>query len=68
MLRFVGNAAVRRLRGATTADEITGSVITYDNRAETFAVDGGGNGGRVRAVLTPAADAPASTPASAPAR
>ena len=59
MVRFVDNASVRRLRGGTPADEITGSVITYDNGAETFSVQGGatsGNpsgSGRVRVVLTP---------------
>lgn len=62
VLRFVGNAAVRRLRGGSTADEITGQLITYDNRAETFNVDGGGNGGRVRAVLTPAAEPASGAP------
>ena len=41
MVRFVGNAQVRRLRGATLADEITGSLITYDNAAEVFSVSGG---------------------------
>jgi lipopolysaccharide export system protein LptA len=57
---FIGHAQVRRLRGATPADEINGSQITYDNAAEVFSVQGGatsaspGNpGGRVRAVLTP---------------
>ncbi len=59
-VRFVGTAAVRRLRGAATADEISGGLITYDNLAEVFSVQGrpGGaadSGGRdrVRAVFTP---------------
>jgi lipopolysaccharide export system protein LptA len=55
-LRFVGNAAMRRLRGAATADEITGGLITYDNTSEVFNVAGaapGEAGGRVRAILTP---------------
>lgn len=60
VLRFIGNASVRRLRGGSAADEISGQLITYDNRAEQFNVDGGGNGGRVRAVLIPAPDAAAS--------
>ena len=55
-LRFVGKAAMRRLRGGATADEITGGLITYDNTTEVFSVAGaasGEAGGRVRAVLTP---------------
>jgi lipopolysaccharide export system protein LptA len=59
-VRFVSNAIVRRLRGAAIADEITGSLITYNNTSEVFSVSGGtpststgSPGGRVRAVLTP---------------
>jgi lipopolysaccharide export system protein LptA len=69
VVRFVGAAQVRRLRGGATADEITGSVITYDNGNETFNVQGGApsaagasapSTGRVRVVLTPRPDVPAS--------
>ncbi|MBK1689479.1 lipopolysaccharide transport periplasmic protein LptA [Rubrivivax gelatinosus] len=79
-LRFIGNGAVRRLRGAIVADEITGSQIVWDNTAETFSVAGGETtsanpSGRVRAVLSPRADgnapapsAPASAAPLAPAR
>lgn len=58
-IRFVTNAAVRRLRGSTVADEIAGNVVSYDSIAEVFSVSGGAAstpsnpGGRVRAVLTP---------------
>ncbi len=58
-IRFVNNAAVRRLRGATLADEVTGNLVTYDSTTEVFSVSGGAPptaanpGGRVRAVLTP---------------
>jgi lipopolysaccharide export system protein LptA len=58
-IKFIGNAAVRRLRGATVADEITGNLVTYDATTEVFSVSGGATttaanpGGRVRAVLTP---------------
>lgn len=58
-IRFVNNAAVRRLRGTTVADEISGSMVSYDSISEVFSVSGGGAatpanpGGRVRAVLTP---------------
>jgi len=83
VVRFVGNAQVRRLRGSTPADEINGSVITYDNGNETFSVQGaasaagagsaaaGEGGGRVRVVITPrpeAALAPPATAASEPRR
>ena len=57
-VRFVNAAVVRRLRGTAVADEITGSVVSYDASSEVFSVSGGppnanGTGGRVRAVLTP---------------
>ena len=58
-IRFVNNAAVRRLRGAKLADEITGNLVTYDSTTEVFSVSGGAPataanpGGRVQAVLTP---------------
>ena len=44
---------------ATSADEITGNLVTYDSTTEVFSVTGGAPataanpGGRVRAVLTP---------------
>ncbi len=67
-LRFVGSGAVRRLRNGTVADEITGERILWDNAAEVFRVEGGAvsatnPGGRVRAVLSPRAEVPASAPA-----
>ncbi len=66
-LRFLGNGSVRRLRGGTVADEITGGVIVWDNAAEVFRVEGGAKsasnpGGRVRAVLSPPPEPPASAP------
>lgn len=66
-LRFIGNGAVRRLRGATVADEITGARITWDATAEVFSVEGGAAsaanpGGRVRAVLSPRTEPAASQP------
>lgn len=80
VVRFSGSAVVNRLRGTTVADTITGNVITYDNTAEVFSVEGGaanggpGADGRVRAVLSPrdgspaaAAAASAASAASAPA-
>ena len=76
VVRFAGNAQVRRLRGGAAADEISGSVITYDNGNETFNVQGAattpgvaaapGNG-RVRVVITPKPE-PATPPAAEPKR
>ncbi|WP_235835129.1 lipopolysaccharide transport periplasmic protein LptA [Piscinibacter terrae] len=72
-IRFVNNATVRRLRGESIGDEITGSQVTYDNTTEVFSVSGGaqGNaganpstGGRVRAVLTPREGTPAAAEAA----
>jgi lipopolysaccharide export system protein LptA len=67
-LRFIGQGAVRRLRGAVVADEITGARILWDNGAEVFRVEGGAVSqtnptGRVRAVLSPRDE---SSAASAP--
>lgn len=59
VIRFVNNASVRRLRGASSADEIAGNLVTYDSTTEVFNVSGGAPataanpGGRVRAVLVP---------------
>jgi len=74
-LRFTGNAQVRRLRGGVAAEDIQGSVIVWDNAAETFSVQGGAAtpsnpSGRVRAVLSPpraeAASAAGSAAAATP--
>ena len=67
-LKLIGNARAQRLRGSAVADEVTGNLITYDNRNELFSVAGDpAKGGRVRAVLTPPPAADASSPASSPA-
>lgn len=67
-VKFIGNAEMRRFRGATLNDEVSGSLITYDNTSDVFSVDGGATtgapaapGGRVRATLAPrpGASAPA---------
>lgn len=70
VVRFAGNAQVRRLRGGTPADVISGAVITYDSGNETFSVQGGAtaggvsapNGGRVRVEIAPRPEAGASSP------
>jgi lipopolysaccharide export system protein LptA len=71
VVRFVGDAQVRRLRGDQQADEISGNVITYDNGSETFNVAGAAAppgqaasapGGRVRVVITPRPEPATSAP------
>ncbi len=70
-IRFVTNASVRRLRGAGTADEISGNLVSYDSITEVFSVSGGAAstpanpGGRVRAVLTPREGSAAAAEAAA---
>jgi len=68
-IRFVGDAAVRRLRGSVVADELSGQTVAYDNTSEVFSIVGGAPSpsnptGRVRAVLTPRQASAASPPAS----
>ncbi len=76
-VKFIKRAQLRRFRGATLADEMTGNLITYDNLTDVFAVDGSPTtpgaatvpGGRVRAVLAPrntASAASAPPPAASP--
>jgi lipopolysaccharide export system protein LptA len=70
-VKFIKHAELRRLRGAQLSDEMTGSLITYDNGTDVFTVDGGPagpapGGGRVRAMLAPRPDASAPAPASGP--
>ncbi|MES2937071.1 MAG: lipopolysaccharide transport periplasmic protein LptA [Pseudomonadota bacterium] len=71
-VKFIGRAEMRRYRGAALADEVSGSLITYDNSNDVFAVDGspagsapGTPGGRVRATLAPRPAASAAAPAAA---
>jgi lipopolysaccharide export system protein LptA len=68
-VRFIGNANVRRMRGTTVADEVTGAVIVYDSRTEVFTLEGGSASpnpnGRTRIVMMPRVQ-PGDLPASAP--
>jgi len=68
-VRLINQAVMRRFRGNTLADEVSGSTISYDNTTEVFQVVGGPASaaapGRVRGVLTPR-EAPASAPATRP--
>ena len=74
-VKFIKRAEMRRFRGATLADEVVGSLITYDNSTDVFNVDSGPAGTvggpiasntRVRAVLAPrnTASAPAGASSS----
>jgi lipopolysaccharide export system protein LptA len=72
-VRFVKQAELRRLRGASVADEITGAVITYENLTDRFTVDGSASSpvagvapGRIKATLTPKSEgaAPSVPPAN----
>jgi lipopolysaccharide export system protein LptA len=73
-VKFISKAQMRRYRGAALADEIRGSVIVYDNAADSFSVDGNpantpktagsASSGRVRVMLIPKPEATA--PATAP--
>jgi len=74
VVKFVRKATLRRLRGASLADEITGGLIVYENLTDTFSVDGSTAKGaptvpgqRVRAMLTPKQDGTTpAAPAAAP--
>jgi lipopolysaccharide export system protein LptA len=76
-VKFIRRAELRRYRGTTLNDEMTGSLIVYENSTDVFTVDSGATqgapaagGGRVKAMLTPrsAASAPAAPAPSAPAQ
>jgi len=71
IVKFVGQAQLRRYRGATLGDELSGALIVYNNQGDVFSVDGsavplspGASGGRVRAMLSPK---PVSAASSVPA-
>jgi lipopolysaccharide export system protein LptA len=72
-VRFTKRAQLRRYKGATLNDEMTGGVILYDNTTDVFTIDGGvatgtpgAPGGRVRAMLTPKPEAGATRPTTTP--
>ncbi|MDB5847373.1 MAG: lipopolysaccharide transport periplasmic protein LptA [Rhodoferax sp.] len=78
-VKLIKRAVMRRYLGSTLGDETTGAVIVYENTTGVFTVDGGlanpanqasgssaGNGGRVRAMLSPKPAASAAAPATGP--
>ena len=59
-VRLIDNAEVRRYRGAVLGDQMTGSLIIYENLTDVFTIDGQRNAagapsntGRVKAILAP---------------
>lgn len=68
-VKLTKRAQLRRYRGATLSDEMSGAVIVYNNATDVFSVDGssargtpGASGGRVRAILTPKGSVTEPTP------
>jgi lipopolysaccharide export system protein LptA len=68
-VKFIKKAQLRRYRGATLGDELTGGVILYENTTDVFTIDGavtqgraGAPTGRVRAMLSPKPEAAAAGP------
>ena len=78
IVRFIGDAVMRRYLGTQQNDETRGNVIVYNSRTEVFTVEGSPSGstpgnpsGRVRATLTPVpreGGQPAPPPAGTPLR
>lgn len=65
VIRFIGNAWVRQLRGEQVASEVRGATIVFNKRTEICTIEGGDTAitkGRARLVLMPRA---ASGPAAA---
>ncbi len=56
VLRMTGQSVLRRWRGTTLADEMTGHTIVYDRNRDTWEVSGQ-QSGRVRGVLAPRQEA-----------
>jgi lipopolysaccharide export system protein LptA len=69
-VRFEKSAVLRRYRGTTLADEVSGAHILYENLTDKFSVDGSSPGatgapkGRVRATLTPKPESAPSLPSA----
>lgn len=72
-VKFISKAQLRRFQGATLNDEFNAGVIVYNNTTDVFTLDGapgtgmagsagqsGAPPGRVRAMLTPRPETPAS--------
>lgn len=53
IVRLIGNAMLKRLRGDEVTEQVTGQTIIYEHGKETFEVQGGSGGARVKGVVTP---------------
>lgn len=73
IVKFIRRGEMRRYRGGQLSDEVTGSIIIYNNITDIYTVDGQktsgglpsssvGQGGRVRAVMAPKEGTPGSKP------
>lgn len=76
IVKFIRRGEMRRYRGSQLSDQITGSVIVYNNITDTYTVDGQktsgglpsssvGQGGRVRAIMAPKDGTPGAQPKAA---
>lgn len=72
-VKFASRAQLRRYRGASLSDELSGALIVYNNTTDVFSIDGapspGGSAttpGRVRAMLMPRQETPVSATSAAP--
>jgi lipopolysaccharide export system protein LptA len=65
-VRFLGQAVLRIVRGTVVVHEVSGSVLSWDNKREQFSAKGappgdGSGSGRFQWIMTPAS-APTGTP------
>ena len=73
IVKFIRRGEMRRYRGGQLSDQVTGSVIVYNNITDVYTVDGEktsgglpsssiGQGGRVRAIMAPKEGTPGAQP------
>lgn len=73
IVKFIRRGEMRRYRGGQLNDQVTGSIIVYNNITDVYTVDGQktsgglpsssvGQGGRVRAIMAPKDGTPGAQP------
>ena len=73
IVKFIRRGEMRRYRGGQLSDQVTGSIIVYNNITDVYTVDGEktsgglpsssiGQGGRVRAIMAPKEGTPGAQP------